>query len=195
MSKYQIVIHHDHDADNPCDNDGAWKFYSFSNRHKNFKEPESLNDESGKLNTEIKDKLENGLAFILSYYEHGLCAWSIAGTGPQCQWDSTRVAGLAVWEEPEENMGAKTYQEREQDCKISAEEYTDWCNGNCYYFELANQNQKIDTCGGIIGCDNLLDCIRQSLPNDATKQNTEIEDPIGVLSYSDVFVKTPACTA
>jgi len=195
MSKYHLTVQHDPDTDCPCeDGDGRWQIYSFSTRHNRFKHPDELiDDETGEIKAEIKAKLESGLAFFLSYYEHGLCRWSLAGTGPQCQWDTVSKAGIAIWEEDEDNIGAKTYVDREKDCKIALEEYTEWTNGNCYYYKITTKKGKvIDSCGSIIG-DYIEQAIYDSLPDDATKDNTEIDDKLGILSYRDVFTaKTPA---
>lgn len=198
MSKYHLTVEHDHDVSNPCeDGDGKWQIYSFSKRHVHFKDPEELIDEeTGEIKEDIKAKLESGLAFFLSYYEHGLCRWSLQGHGPQCQWDSVSKAGIAIWEEPEENIGAKTYEDRAEDCKNALEEFTEWCNGNCYSFKLTNKKgEKIGSSNYLIGNDQLEDAIREELPEDATKENTEIDDKYGALSYSihKIFPdKTPA---
>jgi hypothetical protein len=192
MSKYHLTVQHDPDTTCPCeDGDGRWQIYSFSTRHNRYKNPEELLDEeTGNLSEEIKAKLKAGLAFFLSYYEHGLCRWSLAGTGPQCQWDTVQRAGIAIWEEDESNLGPTEYVEREKDCKIALDEYTDWCNGNCYYYKITTkQGEEIDSCGGIIG-DYIERAIHDSLPEDATKENTEIEDELGILSYRDVFSET-----
>ena len=191
MSKYRLAVQFDPDAENPSKNgDGRWQIYSFSNRHKDFKDPEELKDEDGEIKAEIKAKLESGLAFFLSYYEHGLCKWSLAGHGPQCQWDTVSKAGIAIWEEPEENIGAKTYDERAKDCAAELEEYTEWCNGHCFQYTITSNEGEIASCCGIIG-DYIRQAIHDDLPDDATKENTEIEDEFGILSYLDVF-KTPA---
>lgn len=187
--KYHLTVQHDPDTACPCeDGDGRWQIYSFSTRHNRFKNPEELIDEeTGELKEEIKAKLESGLAFFLSYYEHGLCRWSLAGTGPQCQWDTVQRAGIAIWEEDESNLGPTEYVEREKDCKIALDEYTEWCNGNCYFYKITTKKGKvIDSCGGIIG-DYIEQAIHDSLPEDATEDNTEIKDELGILSYRDVF--------
>lgn len=196
MSKYHLTVQHDDDVCNPCENgDGQWQIYSFNNRHVHFKHPEELQDEeTGELKADIKAKLESGLAFFLSYYEHGLCMWSLAGHGPQCQWDSVSKAGIAIWEEPEENIGAKDYDGRANDCKNALEEFTEWCNGNCYCFTITDKKgKKISEGNFLIGSDQLEDAIREELPEDATKQNTEIDDKYGTLSLHNIFPdKTPA---
>lgn len=187
MSKYHITIQHDGDTEDPSNNgdDGRWKIYSFNNRLHNFRDPEKLliAEETGDMKADIVAKLESGLAFFLSYYEHGLCMWSLAGTGPQCQWDTVSKAGIAIWEEDSENIGGKTYEERAKDCKVELEEYTDWCNGNCYHYKITKNGKELAACGSIIG-DYIVDAIKEELPDDATKENTEIEDEHGILSYS-----------
>lgn len=198
MPKYHLTVGHDSDVCNPCeDGDGRWQIHSFNKRHIGFIDPDDLliDSETGEIKAEIKAKLESGLAFILSYHEHGLCMWSLAGTGPQCQWDTVSKAGIAIWEEPEENIGAKTYEDRAKDCKNALEEYTDWCNGNCYWFAITTKKgKKIGEGGSLIGNDQLEDAIREELPEDATKENTEIEDKHGILAYSShkIFPKKEA---
>jgi hypothetical protein len=59
-------------------------------------------------NPGLRSKLRTGLAFFASYYQHGRCVWFLPGEGPNCPWDSVRVAGLLVWEQPVENLGPKT---------------------------------------------------------------------------------------
>lgn len=198
MSKYHVTVQHDPDTEDPSNNgdDGRWKIYSFCKRHVNFKDPEEflIDQDTETVKAEIQAKLESGLAFFLSYYEHGLCMWSLAGTGPQCQWDSVSKAGIAIWEEPEENNGAKTYDDRAKDCKVELEEYTDWCNGNCYYYRITTKKGKeIGSSGSIIG-DYIADAIREELPEDATKENTEIDDQIGCLAYVNLFDRKSALT-
>lgn len=199
-AKYVLSIEHDGDVGNPCEEgDGKWQIYSFSNRHNHFKNPDSFRDEEGNWLEEIKTKLENGLAFLLDYHEHGLCMWSLTGDGPQCQWDTARCAGIAVWEEPEENIGAKDYEGRKKDVEGALVEFTDWCNGNCYYFRWSEANndfdkdgigEALDSCGGIIGSDYLPSIIRENMPEDATEENTRIigeaKDSINV---KDIFKK------
>lgn len=194
MQKYAIKVHLDYDVNSPCEEDGNWQVYSFNRSHTNYKHPDEIfKDSDGEKNQEIEEKLKVGLAFVLSYYEHGLSMWSVAGSGPQCEWDTTRFAGIAVWEEDPDNMGAKTYEDRKKDCQRGMETYTEWCNGHCYWYQITNRRGKvIEQNSYLIGNDQLEDSIRESLPDDATKANTAIDDKYGVLSYSDIFKKKKA---
>lgn len=169
--KYFVRIENDSDCENPCDYDGAWKIYSFSHRHINYRDPSDFLLPSGKPRIEFASKFRHGLAFPLQYFEHGLCRWDISGHGPQCPWDSVRFAGVAVWEESPANIGAKSIEDRQADCQRQLDAYSDWCNGHCFYFSIECNDETIDSCGGFIG-DDVLMGIRESLPRDATEENT-----------------------
>lgn len=204
--KYTIEINYDSDMGCPCEeNDGEWQIYSFCKDHVRFKDPSELfDDETGKPKDDIAEKLKTGLAFFLSYYEHGNCLWSLAGTGPKCEWDSVQFAGIAIWEEPEENIGAKTYEERKKDCENALEQYTDWCNGECYYYRITDAKGKlIDCCTGYIGLEWAVQAAREALPDDADKRRCVVSgdaaDAVRSYHMKDLFpkkkpkIKTPTC--
>ena len=142
----KITIGYDQDCESPSEYDG-WTPHSFSPRHINFKHPDDLPD--------LTEKLEKGLAFVLSYYEHGRCLWFRGGTstppGVEFQWDGTRTAGVLIWDEDEVNLGGRTYEERAKDADAFLETYTAWANGDCYYYVIEDLDEVIDSCGGFIG--------------------------------------------
>ena len=73
--KLVIKLWHD---DMPCDPcEYGWKVHSFSHRHANFTHPGDFDGDE-----ELARKLKIGLAFPLSYYEHGQCLWSLGGELP-----------------------------------------------------------------------------------------------------------------
>jgi hypothetical protein len=170
---YKLIIEHDPDCENPAEYEHNWRVYSFNSRHTSYRDPNVFFD-NGKPKLWLRNKLRVGLAHVLSYCEHGLCQWSIRGTGPQCRWDSVRVAGLAIWEHKPNDIGAQTLEGRAKDCADFLKDYTDWLNGNCYYYRIEDeQGNLIDACGRFIG-DSVIEAIREALPKDATPDNTEI---------------------
>lgn len=81
----------------------------------------------------------------LDLYEHSLVRWSVAGTGMQCRWDTSRYAGIWVPDDAamevirdqgrglEKELQRRTRREfavklAEEACEL----YTNWCNGDCY---------------------------------------------------------------
>ncbi len=173
--KVRVLIASDSDCGDPSaagGDDGCWRIWSFNSRHINHKgystfgfyrngdllKVEELEDADSitveELN-ELARKLEVGLAFKLGYYEHGGCVWFLQGQGPPgtgCQFDGTPFAGLLVWEEDEENIGAKTYEDRAKDATGFIETYTAWCNGECYGYSVDNlAGETIDSCWGFYG--------------------------------------------
>ena len=157
-----LTIGYDRDTELPDSTYEGWKPISFGHRHINFEHPDHycLNKPE---NIGLHRKLEVGLAFWLSYYEHGLCRWSLRGEGPKCRWDSEDVAGLLIWTGKPSDMGAKTYEVRTRDARNFLEEYTDWCNGNCYWFSLEDDQNLGDSCGGFIGTEQLTEAINEAL--------------------------------
>lgn len=160
-----ITIEPDEDAENPCDWDG-WKVFSFNSRHRrSYAHPEKLGlstalDDHGLpkiTNPGLRRKVEVGLAHFLSYYEHGACMWSLLGGGPQCRWDSTRIAGLLVWGQPPGNMGNKTREAREKDAAAFIETYTSWCNGSVYGYSINDPEGEIENegCWGFYDMDGM----------------------------------------
>ena len=137
-----VEVYHDEHAESPCETDG-WKLYSFNSRHVSFKHPSHFStkfDHASRrpipVNPGLRQKLDRGLAFWLSYYEHGLGCWSLIGEGTQCQWDTAYVAGILVWEEPAGNLGPKKYADREEDARSFLKTFTSWANGECYGFQI-----------------------------------------------------------
>jgi hypothetical protein len=207
MSKYVVRIDHDPDTESPSSYDCNWRVYSFNTRHINHKDPSEFFDDAGKPQLWFANKLRVGLAHILSYYEHGNCVWSLQGTGPQCQFDSVGVAGVAVWEDKPSDIGAKTISDRADDCARFLKEYTDWCNGNCYWYAIEkmatcptcgheDDDETIDSCGGFIGEDAVCEAIRDNIPEDATPENTKITgDAKCIAEYNDIFPVKKQLTA
>ena len=157
-----LTIGYDHDVERPDSTYDGWKPISFSRRHNNFVHPDHY-CLSKPENIGLRRKLEVGLAFWLSYYEHGLCRWSLRGEGSQCRWDSVDIAGLLIWTGKPSDMGARTYEDRAKDARNFLEEYTDWCNGNCYWFSLEDHQKILDSCGGFIGTEPLTEAINEAL--------------------------------
>ena len=150
--RLNIKFWHDDCAEDPCNNDG-WKVYSFSTRHYNFKDPDDFRDDEA-----FARKRHEGLAFPLSYYEHGQCLWSLVSELPaaaQCPFDSVVHAGFIVWEQNDDDIGAKTFLDRQADARAFIERYTEWCNGHVFGYtveafrscECCKQDVELDEAG------------------------------------------------
>ena len=155
-----LTLYNDSDSEDPHGDCGQWTLHAFSRRHHHESDPSKFFDDNGNPHIGIRRKLEVGTAFIVSYYEHGQCVWSIEGTGPQCQWDNVRKAGILVWEHPVDEMGAKTYEARQKDAASFLETYTCWCNGDVYGYSVEEkvtlpcghtELRDVDSCFGFFG--------------------------------------------
>lgn len=163
----RIELRYDPDMECPTTSDCAWTLYSFSRRHSTFKAPCDLGlgglGEDGTpevFDLDLQKKLEQGLAFWLSYFEHGNCLWFLRGDpappGVEFQWDGRRLAGLLVWEYPEDQIGAKTLEDRRADALAFLKEYTTWCNGEGLSYTIENEDGSVvDSCGGFLDAEQL----------------------------------------
>jgi hypothetical protein len=138
---YRITVHADEDAPNPLED---WSemgtILSLNRRHRNF-------DPAG-----VAEAIAgNPDAVKLSYYEHGLCRWSVTGELPfalRCPWDSVAFAG--VWLPDAETLAsARKYGSRtrrlfmRKRARQVCEAYTQWCNGEVYGYRV----ERVTACG------------------------------------------------
>jgi hypothetical protein len=156
---YRIRVFQDPDAANPLD---EWSemgtILSLSHRHSNF-------DPDG-----VKEAIEcNPDAVPLSYFEHGMCLWAVAGelpAGPACPWDSVGFAG--IWLPDEEtlasacNYGGRTRRLfMRKRARQACHAYTQWCNDEVYGYEIervtvcphcaSETTEPVDSCWGFFG--------------------------------------------
>jgi len=178
-----LRVEYDHDTECPSDW-GRWKLVSFSKRHASFSGPAAyiagLNQfgEPIPANIGIRRRLQAGTAFVLSYFEHGQCVWSLMGEGPQCRWDGVPVAGILLWD----GGTPPPAEHREADARQFLRTYTAWANGECYWYALEDdQGETIDSCGGFFGLEDALRIARAALP-----VGHEITDVAGLLTPSDL---------
>ncbi len=184
-----LNLHYDHDLENPSEFDG-WKLYSFGRRHTNFKHPGELGlgdlDPSTGLpkirNPGLRSKLKKGLAFFLSYYEHGCCSWFLHGVQPpgvEFMWDGVKVAGLLVWEDKANHLGPKTLEGRRQDAAGFLQTYTAWANGQGYGYSIEDDHgNHVDACYGFFDAEAMFDQIRPHLDG----QQYEVDGEAGWLA-------------
>jgi hypothetical protein len=165
---FRICIYPDTDATNPLeDMDEMGAILSLNRRHFNF-------DPAG-----VDEALQgNPDAVPLSYYEHGLCLWSVGGELPapcRCRWDCVSLAGVWLPDvmtlEAARNYGGRTRQHfMRKRARQACEVYTQWCNGDVYGYEIASviacghcgaqHTESVDSCWGFYGQD---DCLAEAI--------------------------------
>ncbi len=158
---YRIRIYADTDAANPLEDwDEMGAILSLNRRHRNF-------DPAG-----IEEAIStNPDAVPLSYYEHGLCLWSVAGELPavcRCRFDSVSFAGVwlpnALTLESARNYGGRTRLHfMRKRARQACEAYTQWCNGDIYGYQIerisacaccgSEDSESVDSCWGFYGLD------------------------------------------
>jgi hypothetical protein len=149
----------------------------------------------------------------LSYFEHGNCRWTLdsidpAGGWDPGGWDTARLAGVLKWnptgycteaEKPEQRKwwDGLDNEERREIMMSFLDEYTNWCNGECYVVTVEEWVERdpdpCPTCErprqasswdelegpvyGYIGWDAVKDAIRDQLPEGVDLDDVEIGDP------------------
>ncbi len=158
---YRVTIYPDADVPNPLDDCSEMgTILSLNRRHPNF-------DPAG-----VEYAIDrNPDAVPLSYFEHGLCRWSVAGELPatcRCPWDSVPLAG--VWlPDAGTLVSARPYgcftrrQFMRKRAREACDAYTQWCNGEVYGYEIARvgtcprcgeeRAEPVDACWGFFGLD------------------------------------------
>ncbi|HEY7328068.1 MAG TPA: hypothetical protein VH592_10530 [Gemmataceae bacterium] len=156
----KLEINYDGDVDVPDSGYDGWRLVSFGRKHSNYEDPakyvKAFDPRTGEVtpaNIGLAKKLNVGLAFWLAYYEHGLGRWSLKGEGPQCPWDSVPLAGVLLWTSRPGDIGAKKLEDRAEDARNFLESFNDWANGNCYWIRLSDENEEIESFGGLNGAE------------------------------------------
>ena len=199
---YKVEIEQYADAESPHEMDGTWTLYTFSSKYNSYKNPEDLGIAGSRrgrppviTNPGLRRKMKVGLAFFVSCYSHSGDSWSLAGEGHYCQWDSTQWAGILIWENKPEDMGAKTYEDRKADARNDLEQYSAWANGNTFAYstsivdEDGEEVEHVSSCCGFIvanGRDEdylwgeALDCVPLDAPVECVSDILD-DDPDGVV--------------
>lgn len=168
--KYTLTLEHDDCGVESPTEYGGWELISFNPRHIGYKDPHDYISHVNQYgepipaNIGIRRRLEIGTAFLFSVYEHGLSAYSLRGEGMQCRWDTTDIAGILLWKDSPKDL-PKTYRERQEWARSFLDVYEDWANGNVYHFTVEDENgELIDSCGGFIGADHFMSCVKDAIP-------------------------------
>jgi hypothetical protein len=166
-----LEIEHDIDVEVPDSGYDGWRLVSFGRKHNNYEQPDKYvkafdnrTRDVTPANIGLKRKLNVGLAFWLSYYEHGEGAWSLIGEGTQDRWDTAYLAGLLIWTDKPGYIEAKTLEDRAKDARSFLEDYNAWANGNTFWFRITDENgEEIESIGGLIGDEALSEVVGEAL--------------------------------
>lgn len=150
-----VRIEYDIDAEDPCDND-VFQVYSFSRKFTSFKHP----DELGLRSLGFQRKLDCNTAFMLDYFEHGGCAWSIHGEGMQCPWDTSRNAGVLLLNDPK----AIRPENRVEQARNFLTVYNNWCNGEVYGYLIQDEDgEHVDSCWGFYSPEDVIEAANEAI--------------------------------
>jgi len=173
-----VIVEPDLDATDPSD-ESPFKLVSFNTRHKAFQEPDTISGcrecgdsrldgyHEGSVEDSVDDILierhpyvpNPDIVAVLSYYEHGACAWyrfgdaSVAGQGSH--FDTVHVAGVLLFEDENDQGVTRAFWDNDVENKNEwidsyLEEYSAWANGYVYIVTVEDRDGEIlDSCGGV----------------------------------------------
>lgn len=145
-SKYNVELFYDADSDSPADW-GNFTLETFGRDKVTDVDVDQYLTESGKMKPSIQAKLKAGTAFLVDYFEHGQCKYSVAG-GHRDRWDTSPNAGI-IFLEKHLTDGA-SFEERKQIAEQELETYTLWANGEVYGYTITdNQGNVADSLCGL----------------------------------------------
>ena len=158
-----VKILHDYDVEM---DDLGWKLRSFNTRHRNFVHPDDIGLNYNTLyvsDSDLREKFDKGLAFFVSYYEHGNCLWFLANSdtpaGVEFKWDGRKIAGYIEFIDDENYVPDDIKESAESFLKM----YTDYCNGNTYAYAIYDGDEVVDCCGGFIGEEHLISYLAEMI--------------------------------
>lgn len=176
-----LALYNDDSPEDPCAM-GEWTVHSFSPRHNAYKDPQSFDFDA------MRPQFEEGSAFMLSYFEHGQCQWSLQDEGADCPWDSVSKAGILVWQGKPEDMPG-TLEERREWARGFLKTYTDWCNGEVYGYALTDEaGEHVDGCSGYYGHD--LDYMFQEIRRATNGATVKVLPDCGASGLADSYRAT-----
>jgi hypothetical protein len=184
--KLRIVVRveHDQDTESPLENDCFKMISAFQGGERFLNTFDEFMRDANRMPGED--------FWALSCYRHSGEAWSLLGEGHQCQWDTTREAGVLYLENPKER-------DQWKDVKVDGEQFTStdaaravletynrWLSGDCWWYRIEVEEEtnaegccskcgtpdvnwyersleEADSCGGFIGLEHCLDEIESSL--------------------------------
>lgn len=128
-----VWIRHDESPENPMEDwDGIGSIHSLNSRLISY-DPNT-----------IEENTDNPDAVPLSYFEHGLCRWGVAGTMndmPDFRWDGVDFAGIwlpdkCILDEAKGMEGEFRKKYMAERAASACEAYTQWCNGDVWCYEI-----------------------------------------------------------
>ena len=132
-----VTLSYDQDAESPEEGDCTWKVVSFLDRsgviYEYFR-----HDKDGNIKPKtiaLGRKIDCGTAFVLSCYDHSGRTWSLKGEGLQCQWDTTRLAGILIFSGKASDL-PKGLEARAQDARNFLVDYNNWCHGQVFGYTV-----------------------------------------------------------
>ncbi len=164
MAEYVLEIDHDNDAE--CPNEwGGWKLTSFLLRKHRDSQPREQylyeyvehedGTESEQLRADLQEKLKNGLAYLLDYYDHSNSCFLFHGQSTPDHWDTSSLAGVLEWQDEQSQPAPEN---RLASATGYLETYNQWASGEVYDFTLSRRytDDPVASCCGFYNAEDLL---------------------------------------
>lgn len=107
-------------------------------------------DDDGNMIPELKAKLTDGRAFWIDKFEHGQVAYTLYDDGRGDRWDTSFRYGLIVFTD-EYASNHDDIEGRREMAQSDLETYTAWANGEVYRYDIEDDGETVEACGGFIG--------------------------------------------
>ncbi len=169
----KLTLEHDEGTESPLEY-GGWRLVSFRRGSndvvsKYVKSVDACNEITF-ADVGLARKVATGTAFVLSCYEHSQVQWGLQGEVHYCRWDTARIAGMLIWEDRPADLPyyrkdpKRTYTARAEYARDLLKSYTQWCNGDCYWYRLEDTEiGSEDSCGGFIGQEYFVEAVREAV--------------------------------
>lgn len=156
-----IRLEHDHDCESPLEHECQPRFAMW-HRRRNNPAPEYASPD------DVRAAVKKGaVALPVRAYEHSLISFTVSDFGYPYNdpWDSAWAGYVVFTKEIMKDLGVKKKDAARltEIAQSAMEEYTEWCNGECYYFVIENAvGDTLDSCGGFIGYDYALETAKEA---------------------------------
>jgi hypothetical protein len=162
-TKYTVDITVDDSYMTLADYTDAYEIIHFTRNYLSDNVKDYIDDNGQPLKDTTK-MLKSGKAFLIDMYEHGNAIFTLAGTGMNCRWDTSRNAGLIIL--ADDIIDGITKKQREQYARDYLKQYTDYFNGEIYNVNITDERGKyIDSICCIIGTDYITDVVKDMIPD------------------------------
>lgn len=198
---YQININYDECIESPREWDNLGKIIAWHKRYnlsdKNIEEQYiyskdcKLKDLVNYCNNweEVEEviKKELNIKFIypLFLYDHSYLSLKTYRHGQHSAWDCGQVGFIYITKEDYKKIETKKSSKRQYCDKIIESEleiYTQYLNGECYCFNIKDEEETIDSCGGFYSVNDAIEYAKEEIDNLIERHKEDLHNTANFIS-------------